>query len=54
VTLGPLMALSSTPYVPPPMPFLARTAEAGMGGDVPIIVGEQPIQVTVSAVYEIR
>lgn len=55
VQLGPLMTLSATPYFQPPMPMLARAADAeGVGGGVPISAGPLTVRATVNAVYEIR
>lgn len=53
VQLGQLLTLSSTPSYTPPAPMYARAMDMAATG-VPIVAGQINVQVTVSAVYEIR
>lgn len=54
--LGKLKGFTEGGGFPPPIPFMARAMEAGMGGggDLPLPPGEQEITVTVTLTYELR
>jgi len=54
--LGKLKGFSEGGGFPPPVPFMARAMEAGMGGggDLPLPAGEQEIVMSVTLIYELR